>query len=450
MRRQPRLCSSNSRFNPTRMSPDVQARFQEMVNTLGQQVISLPSLQEIIESHDLYREMRERQPMFDVAAAMRNYITITPQRGADVLRVSFVGDDPVQVARTANALAARFVEENIRYREQRVTETSAYIRDELTITKEALDKQEESMRDYKLRYYNEMPDQRAANIARLNTLQTQYQNIQNNLQDLKRTQLLIQEQINLRQDHLARLAEGQVGGIAEVDRVRMELEALRRRYTENHPDVRRLQSRLTALLAEHAVEDEAESSAGPTVDPTATLPHDNQLAQLKLQLRETEISEARLSRDLDAVRQRIDQVQRWVDATPVREAEWAALTRDYGQLQQHYQALVSRNLEADSAEMLERRQRGSQFRIIESAHLPSKPSSPDMIKIMAVAFILGLGMGLGLSYAREFFDTSFKDVNELEAALGLPVTCAIPLIPTTSEKRGVQLAQGNAWLIALG
>lgn len=447
-------------INPGQRAPQVETRLLEMVNTVGQQVTSLTSLQEIIEAHDLYRDLRERQPMYDVAMAMRRNISITPQRTADVFRVSFTGSNPRPVMQTANALAARFVEENIRYREQRVSETSAYIRDQRAIAKESLDKQEESMRDYKLRHYNEMPDQRATNIARLNALQTQYQNIQNNLQDLKRTQILIQEQVNLRQELLARMAQGQPGGVpgvgfgpqTEMERVRQELDSLRSRYTDNHPDVRRLQSRLTMLLAEQGLA-EGETEEGAASSPTSTTAggrtYDNQLTQLELQLRETGISIARLNREQDEVRRRIEEVQRWVEAAPVREAEWAALTRDYSQLQQHYQALVSRGLEADSAEMLEQRQRGSQFRIIESAHLPSKPFSPNFKKIMAMAIALSLGLGLVMGYVKEFMDTSFKDVNDLEAELGLPVTCAIPIVATAREGKLAKW-RNNAWLIALG
>lgn len=446
------LMYQQQQINPSRMSPDVQTSLIELVNTVGQQVTSLSNLEDIIEAHDLYPEQRRRLPMVDVATAMRRNISISTQRAADVFEVSFTGSDPRQVMLTTNALAAKFVEENIRFREQRVTENLAYVREELALAQESLDLQEESMRDYKLRYYNEMPDQRAANIARLNTLQTQYQNIQNNLQDLKRTQVLIQEQLNLRQDLLARMAEGQTvttprGGtpLTELDRIRLELEAMRDRYTDNHPDVRRLQNRLRTLDAERA------PSAGPGDGAAPATPqstYDTQLSQLEMQLKEIEISASRLNREQEAVRQQIEQIQRWVEATPVREAEWAALTRDYRQLQQHYQNLVARSLEAESAEMLERRQRGSQFRIIESAQLPSKPFS-NFRKIMIMAAAAGLGLGLVLSYSREFMDSSFKNVHDLETFIGLPVTCAIPLLPTDHEKK-LALAGKILWFTVLG
>jgi polysaccharide biosynthesis transport protein len=436
-------------INPTRMSPDVQTRLPEMVNTVSQQVASRDNLEEIIRSHELYPGRRQRMPIEDVVEAMRRNIQIEPKRGADIFQVSFTGDEPRQVMRVANALASKFIEENIRFREQRVTGTLAYIKDELAIAQASLDKQEESMRDYKLRYYNELPEQRAANIARLNTLLTQDQNIQNNLQELKRTQLLIQEQISLRKDILARLLGGQTGDIldenpaTELIRVRQELEVLRSRYTLNHPDVRRLESRLAVLL-----EAQAETKASRPRTDAGAIPLDNQLAQLELQLKGIDLSETKLKMDQERVRSQIEQVQQWVEATPVREAEWAAITRDYSQLQQHYQTLVARNLEAESAELLERRQKGSQFRIIESAHLPNKPFSPNFRKFMIYALALGLGAGFTLAYLLEFQDTSFKDVKDLENYLGLPVSCAIPVLQTGGEKKWL-LLRNVAWTVVL-
>jgi polysaccharide biosynthesis transport protein len=187
--------------------------------------------------------------------------------------------------------------------------------------------------------------------------------------------------------------------------------------------------------------EEPEASTGGT--------QDNQIAQLELQLKDIEFSVARLNRNQETVLGQIARVQQWVETTPVRETEWAALTRDYSQLQQHYQTLVSRNLEAESAELLERRQKGSQFRIVESAYLPRKPFKPDFGKFMLMATAFGLGLGFVLAYGLEFTNTSFRDVNDLESYLGLPVTCAIPKLETAGEKKRV-LLRNIAWAIGLG
>ena len=124
---------------------------------------------------------------------------------------------------------------------------------------------------------------------------------------------------------------------------------------------------------------------------------------------------------------------RWRTTNGLREAEWTDLTRDYRQFQDHYSGLVSKSIQADSAESLERRQKGSQFKIIDPAHFPEKPFSPDFRKIMLMAIGIGLGLGSALSFFLEFLDTSFRDAHDLEKFLGLPVTCSIPVIMTSRD-----------------
>ena len=61
------------------------------------------------------------------------------------------------------------------------------------------------------------------------------------------------------------------------------------------------------------------------------------------------------------------------------------MTRDYTELRRHYDQLVSQNLQAQSAENLEHNQKGSKFKIVDSARLPEKPFKPNFLKILLVS-----------------------------------------------------------------
>ncbi|MEA1932955.1 MAG: hypothetical protein U9N60_00745, partial [Thermodesulfobacteriota bacterium] len=86
-------------------------------------------------------------------------------------------------------------------------------------------------------------------------------------------------------------------------------------------------------------------------------------------------------------------------------------------------------------ESLERRQKGSQFKVVDPAHFPEKPFKPDFKRILLVAMAIGLGLGGGLPLGIEILDTSFKDAEEIEPYLKLPVVCSIPYIFTEKEKK---------------
>jgi len=444
-------------------TPDVETQTREMVATLTQQVTSRTSLEAIIKQFDLYPKERQKLPMEDVVDLMRvHYIAIQPDRG-DVFKVSYNGADPKKVMQVANAIAARFIEENLRYREEKATATSSYVGDELQLSKTTLDKKEEVMRDYKLKYYNEMPQQFQANSTRLTALQTQFQANRTNAQELERTKIMIQEQISMRKAALAQIAAQagaggaavapQAGGkpvLTELAQAKQQLAALRLRYTDSHPEVRQLQKKVETLEGGPAAPEGDKASAADggkgrsVTEPrgAASLP-DNQIDQLVVQLKKADLAMESLNQENEGIKKQIEQYEKWLSMTPVREAEWTALTRDYDQLSKNYQQLVGRNLEAGAAESLERRQKGSQFKIVDSAYLPEKPIQPDFKKIMLLALAVGLGLGGGLTLLLEVQDSSFRDVSDAENYLGVPVVCAIPLIISDKD-----LKVNQRWMLA--
>jgi polysaccharide biosynthesis transport protein len=111
------------------------------------------------------------------------------------------------------------------------------------------------------------------------------------------------------------------------------------------------------------------------------------------------------------------------------------LTRDYNELRKYYDALLAQSLTASAAESIEMRQKGSQFKLVDPAYLPEKPMQGNFLKIIMIALFLGVAGGLGSVLGIDLMDTSFKNVQELETFLNIPVTCALPLIVLEAEKK---------------
>lgn len=65
-------------------------------------------------------------------------------------------------------------------------------------------------------------------------------------------------------------------------------------------------------------------------------------------------------------------------------------------------------------------------KIIEPAKLPENPASPNKKLNIAIAFLLGIMVSIGLSFLLEFMDNTFKTKEQLEQILGVPVIGAIP------------------------
>lgn len=65
-------------------------------------------------------------------------------------------------------------------------------------------------------------------------------------------------------------------------------------------------------------------------------------------------------------------------------------------------------------------------RVIEAVQLPENPVAPNKKMNVAIAFLLGLMVSVGLVFLIEYLDNTFKNKEELERELDIPVVGIIP------------------------
>jgi uncharacterized protein involved in exopolysaccharide biosynthesis len=275
----------------------------------------------------------------------------------------------------------------------------------------------------------------------MKTLIEQNQGLQNSIQELERTKVMVQEQAGMYQ-RLAALrnpgeaasssARGPETNAERLQRMRTYLIELQGKYTEKHPEVRRTKQMIAQLEG-----GKEQSSSGPrTVSSPnrANVAADLERQRMLVQLQQIDINIKQLRETQAGIPAQIAKYQRWVEAAPIREAEWNSLTRDYNELRRHYDQLVAQNLQAQSTQNIEQSQKGSKFKVVDSARLPEKPVKPNFLKILLVAVGAGLGFSFICILGLDFADTSFRDVGEIEEYVGVPVVCAIPFIEKEAER----------------
>jgi capsular polysaccharide biosynthesis protein len=156
------------------------------------------------------------------------------------------------------------------------------------------------------------------------------------------------------------------------------------------------------------------------------------------QLREVELQIENLKAEAAQLHSQMNQYQTKVENTPKREQELMSLERDYDNIRETYNSLLSRKLEAEIALSMERKQKGEQFRILDPAKVPMRPFKPSIQRILLMSIALGFGIGCGLAYLRETTDTSFKAPEEVEKDLQLPVLISMPIRYTENELKGIK------------
>jgi len=423
--------------------PIVRTDARSRLNILSEQVMSRPNLEGLIKKYNLYPEVQKSTTMYDAVEIMREHIGVDVRskgRGDSPasFEVSYMGADPVKVRDVATAIANLFIDYNLKLREDQTAGTTTFIERELARVREQLREKEELVRQFKTKYMGMLPENMENNYRILQQLQQQLASLNDTIQQIENRKLVLRTQWGktetLQVDSQTPLT---------LDQLRQQIENLRSRYTERHPDVVRLATVIARMEQEHKEGHAAVSASFPGQGEVPQMmpgQREDLLSQLKMLDGEMEkLREER--RELDSA---IEEYRRRLENGPKLEQMYVDLRRDYEQVDGSYQSLLQRKLQAVMAQNLERTQKGEQFRILEPANLPEKPFKPNISKVLFFGLVLALACSFGIIVLREQMDQAFWDKKELESFLQLPVLVSIPAIHTGKDRSRGMFKRGFA------
>ncbi len=411
------------------------------LRTISQQIMSRARLNELIARFDLYPQLRQQATPDVVVEAMRRDIDLefkevrqpSGQDATIAFSLSYRGRDPATVAQVTNALAALYVEENARAREQQTTGATEFLRAQLEDARQQLDQQERMINEFKGRNMSALPEQQAVNLAALERLNGQLRVI--NDQELK----AVERRDDLAKQLAALPAAGGDGLPARLAKLRQELADLRTRYTDEHPDVARVQAEIADLERQLAT---ARPDGAPRVESPDVHRVKDAIAQVDTEL-------AALKNQEQVVRQTIAAYEARLENTPRLDTELQQLSRDYATAKERYQSLLQRYEDAQLAERLDQRLQGGQFSILDSAVPSQHPVAPHRIRLLLMGLMVSVGAAAGASLLAESRDTSFHAVDDVRAFTGVPILVSIPPIRTVPDIRRRRVRFSLAAFVAM-
>jgi uncharacterized protein involved in exopolysaccharide biosynthesis len=227
------------------------------------------------------------------------------------------------------------------------------------------------------------------------------------------------------------------------------------RLTPGHPDVVRTKGLIAKLEEQLAAETLAaeqarraasakEDGAEPipvTLDPREATRRER-LRQLSIEIENLDRDILRKERDEEGIRALLEDVQRRIEQVPGLESEWIALTRDYDTQFAKYKELLGKSENARLASNLEERQIGEQFKILDPARTPARPSGVNRLQTNAAGAGLGLGLGLLLAGLLELRDRTFRNADDIVDVFKLPVIALVPQVISAVDQRRARIRKG--------
>lgn len=413
----------------------VQTVLEARMDMLKQQVLSKDRLWSLIEQLNLYPELRHKLTREEVIGTMRRDVSITLERGwsanrPGAFRINYQAYSPRVAAEVTNQIGRFFINENLRQREAEAADTSEFLDNQLAESKAKLQEQEAKLRDFKVQYNGELPEQEGALLAQMSQSKAELLGLLDAIGRAQQNKLILETslaaaQASLRERQALNRQKASRQSLATLDstpaapavpppptrmeRLRSELADLRLRYEDQHPEVQQKMAEIAELekeeagTARHAPQPSASGGAKaaavrtipnpPAADPMADEAASAEVSridllksQLNLAAREVETLEARRQRIIEEVAD----VQSHVQKLPIREQQLASITRDYETSKTNYHSLLDKKLAADMAENMERWQKAERFVMLDEARVPEKPVRPRRMLLTAAGTLFSL------------------------------------------------------------
>jgi polysaccharide chain length determinant protein (PEP-CTERM system associated) len=458
------------------VTTDISDRLQ----TIKEQILSRTALEKVIQDFNLYPKARETRIMEDVVETFRQNVKVdiartstrTPRNrdNDSSFRLSFTYNNPRTTMQVTERLASLFIDENLRDRQVLAEGTNRFMQIQLADARQRLIAQEQRLAEYRVRHSGELPTQTQSNLQVLQNTQMQLQALEDSISRDRDRKMMLERILNETAPAEGTSVPGQAPALTgrstdrqspaaapttaadRLDAARRELQALELRLKPEHPDVKRLKRTIKDL----EVEANAEALRAPVPvagapAPLVVIPGDaaraSKLNEQRAEFESIDSGIAHKLEETEALKEKLADYQRRLEAGPTREAELVELMRDHDTLQKSYSNLLTKNEESKMAADLERQQIGEQFKVIDSARMPEKPVSPNRPLIVVIGAIAGIGLGVAVGFWREYKDSSLRTDHDVLIALSLPVLAMIPLMMTSAERRRLSRRR---WTVALG
>ncbi len=441
------------------VTPNINDDLQERMQSITQQILSRTRLLHIIDQYNLYASDHAQRSPDQKVERMRKDIVIELVRDErnqiTAFNVSYSSRSPQMAQQVTSELTNLFINENLEVRQQQSGDTTQFLEAQLESARKTLSDQEEKVREFKGQHVGEMPGQLASNLQILQGVQAQLQSEEDALNAARQQQVYLQtlaDQYRALQGS-GKGPDGASTGLPAIDqeleKLKAQLADLSSRYTDRHPDVRKLKDQiaktekmraqlLAGLNAKPASGAADGNAAGAGDAAQASL-----MAPIQSQLRSNQLEISNREHSVAALKTKVDDYQGRLNQEPIREQQLADLTRGYEQSKANYDDLLKKTNESKMATSMELLQQGERFHIVDAPSLPIKPDFPNRLKFCGMGLGVGLALGLLVAGGFEVMDDRIHDEKEFAKLLPVAVISEIPVIARPADER---LARQRLWL----
>jgi len=400
----PRVVDFDESSSTVPRTSDYQAFYNTQLQIINSRTVKLEAIKRLQA-----REYHEWEGYPDPVAAFAGNMQVNPIKDTRLVQIGYVHPDPAKAAEIANVVAEVYIKENLNRKIDAMKTADAWLKEQATDYLAKMKESDQELLAYKkdndllsmaqkenifqknlteiYEIYNQARADRIASESEYRTLLNFYQT--------KQFDPLI---AYFATDTVKRLKEQH----NDVDR---QYESNSERYLPRFPLMMQLDAE-RKILERKLIEELGGLMKGKEAEFDLRR---NKEEALLTELTRTKQQAAELETRLVNARELINESER---------------------NERFFKQLDDRKTEVDLVQQL---MQNSNIEVIDIASVPVDHIRPNPVTNMLLALLVSLSGGMGLAFAIEYLDRSFKSPDEVEAYLGVPLLGIFPLIRNETD-----------------
>lgn len=353
--------------------------------------------------------------------------------GPNLIHIQYEDSDPERTFLTTKTLAKVFIDEMLAAQERESSAAYHFIDRQVKKYEQQLKDTQTQLAQMRERDPDAQPGAGQQVSQRISMLQNTIDDLEQRIEEARIRERSLTKQLSGEAESATVSSQVQ-DSRDRIAELRSELDALRLKYQDTHPDIVMLKQQIASAeeqlqAAESSQEAEASSAQSPSAGREG--PVFQQLQQRLYQVRtEYETLQARLAdakRKLSAAQSRAARVQEL-------HAKVENLTQDYQVNRDIYEDLMRRRENARVSMNLDNEQQGLSLRVQEPAYLPHQPSGPRLLHFAMGGLFLGGVLPVGMLFGWLTVDPRIRSSDALPEIAQKHLLETVPHLSGPREK----------------
>lgn len=419
----------------------VQINAVEQLDIIQQRLLTRANLIDIANKLQVFEDIRSLTPdkvVKEMQAATRVRRTAGRDR-ATLLTIDFEARSGKIAAAVVNEYVTLVLEENADIRVGRAENTLAFFEQEVERLNQELNRQSTEIASFKSENVDALPEDQPYRLGRQTLLQERLARVERDTTaaasqraDLVR---IFENTGTIRTDAAKPPRRSQQEEQLIV--AQAELEQVLSVYSESHPRVIRLQSRidrLEAVVAAQQTVSAEDAAARETAQEVAAEKMTPERAILQATLSEIDSRLSLLSIDAEDTRTELGTLQGAIARSSAIGIELASLERDYTNVQARYNSAVNNLNAARMSERIETTAQGQRISVIENANVPLDPAGPNRPRIAIMGAAVGIVLAGAYFMLLELLNRSVRRPAELIGRFNVTPITVIPYMESRMDR----------------